>query len=144
MQIFVDGADESHPVSFIMIDIDDFKKINDEYGHLIGDDVLKMVAGKMRQIVGEKGFSIRYGGDEFSILMRDRGLEEAQRIARELHSQIGAYVLKVHQGTLQMSVSMGVATAHERMLYKNLIQQADDLLRRSKKRGKNQISDNTT
>ncbi len=141
MQIVVDTADVNHPVSFIMIDIDDFKRINDEYGHLIGDDVLKMVAGKMREIVGSRGFSIRYGGDEFCILMRDQNIDEAKQVAHELRQQVVNYIFKTPAGTLHVTVSMGIGMLEEKRDYKELIQQADDMLRLSKKTGKDKISD---
>lgn len=143
MQAIVDTATMQTPVAFVMIDIDDFKKINDEHGHLIGDDVLKAVAGKMRTSVGEKGFSIRYAGDEFSILVRNCELESARQLAEELRSQIAGYVFKVPQGVLQITVSMGVASLKERADYTVLIQRADDLLRFSKKTGKNKVSGKT-
>ena len=141
MQAIVDSATVQTPVSFVMIDIDDFKKINDEHGHLIGDDVLKAVAGKMRASVGEKGFSIRYAGDEFSILMRNCELDLAKQLAEELRSHIAGYVFRIPHGILQITVSMGVAALKERADYTVLIQRADDLLRLSKKSGKNKVSD---
>ncbi len=141
MQTIVDTATPEAPVSFVMIDIDDFKKINDEHGHLIGDDVLKAVAGKMRTTVGERGFSIRYAGDEFSILLRSCQPQVAKHLAEELRSFIAGYMFKVSQGVLQITVSMGIATLSERADYTVLIQMADDLLRLSKKTGKNRLSD---
>lgn len=141
MQAIVDTAIPEAPVSFVMIDIDDFKKINDEHGHLIGDDVLKAVAGKMRTTIGERGFSVRYAGDEFSILLRNCQPQVAKHLAEELRSFIAGYMFKVPQGVLQITVSMGVAALNERADYTVLIQMADDLLRLSKKTGKNRLSD---
>ena len=141
MQAIVDTASIQRPVSFVMIDVDDFKRINDEYGHLIGDDVLKAVAGTMREAVADKGFPIRYGGDEFSILLQDHDIKEAKRIAEEVRSCIANRAFKVSQKVIQVTISVGVTMSTGQGNYTELIQQADDLLRRSKKSGKNIVSD---
>ena len=141
MQSVVDGATDDAPVSFVMIDVDDFKSINDECGHLIGDDVLKIVTAKIRETVGDKGFAVRYAGDEFSILLANHRLIDARVIAEKIRSAIADYLFTTPQKVIEIRVSVGVAAVTQRVDYKTLIQQADDCLMFSKRSGKNQVSD---
>ena len=141
MQIIVNTATSYKPVSFMMIDVDDFKKLNDQYGHLIGDDVLKVVASKMREVVKDKGFAIRYAGDEFCIILDNHDLADAKYLAEKLCSNIADYEFEISQGRLRLTVSIGVAGLKEKADYKDLIQRADDLLLLAKKSGKNRVID---
>lgn len=73
----------------IMMDVDSFKRINDTYGHVIGDEVLKMVADQMKHVFGDsKSFLARYGGDEFVIILRDKTKEEVEAQITELKSAV--------------------------------------------------------
>lgn len=141
MQPFVDGATEERPVSFIMIDVDNFKLINDECGHLIGDDVLKVVAAKIREAVGDKGFAIRYAGDEFSVLLNNYRLSDAREIAEKIRKGIAEYLFTTPQKILEIRASVGVAAVTQPVNCKVLIQRADECLLVSKKSGKNQVTD---
>jgi len=140
-QAMADNASAQHPLSFLMIDIDNFKAINDSHGHLIGDDVVKAVCSRIREVVGVQGFSIRYGGDEFSIALMNSDETHAKQAAVEIQSQVQKYDFKTRNGNLKITLSIGITTAYEKTDHTALIQRADDMLRASKNRGKNTISE---
>lgn len=139
LQKIVDSATPEKPVSFIMIDIDDFKSINDRYGHLTGDDALKAVSAKLREIVGDLGFQIRYGGDEFSVVLRNCDAPKVRFLAEKIRSHTADYEFKVPNEKLRITLSAGIATITHKAPYVTLIQRADDMLRVSKKSGKNKV-----
>ena len=140
-QFIVDSLKSEQQLSFIMFDIDDFKKINDEYGHLIGDDAVKFVAAKMREAIGSRGLSIRYGGDEFSAILKDCGAEESKILTENFRSLVSMYEFKVLENKLKLTISAGIATVSNKVDHIVLIQRADDMLRVSKQCGKNRISE---
>ncbi|WP_181152664.1 GGDEF domain-containing protein, partial [Paenibacillus sp. AR247] len=76
------------PLQLAIIDIDNFKKVNDNYGHRVGDVVLKEVASKVMSTMTPNDFAARYGGEEFAIIMADKTLEEAERMAEQLRERI--------------------------------------------------------
>jgi len=141
LQAIVNTADSERPVSFVMIDIDNFKIINDEDGHLIGDDVLKMVCTEMRQVVGDRGFPIRYGGDELSIVLANVDNAKAKLLAESIRTKIAIRKFESRGRRVPITVSLGVATIREKVLYTDLVQRADDMLRASKKSGKNRVTE---
>jgi len=141
LQRIIDSATTHEPVSFIMLDVDNFKTINDEYGHLIGDDVLKVVCTKVRETVENKGFSMRYGGDEICVVLMKCDIDDARLIAEKMRSAVADYDFKGPSGVISITVSIGIATLRQPSEYKILVQQADDMLRRSKRRGKNRVSE---
>ncbi len=73
------------PLSLLLIDINDFKRVNDLFGHSVGDLVLRQVANHLRQALGDIGIVTRYGGDEFVVLLPETSAEEARRLAQRLH-----------------------------------------------------------
>lgn len=129
------------PISFIMVDIDFFKKFNDNHGHLIGDDVLKIVSTLIKNIVSEKGKVIRFGGEEISIILANFDSDEATAVAERNRKAIEAYPFKVAKDSIEkITISAGVATTTELMAYKDLIKLADDALRVSKNSGRNRVT----
>ena len=64
---------KDHPLALIMVDLDHFKKINDAYGHYVGDQALVWVAGLLKEVSGDEGLAIRYAGDEFMVLIPQKG-----------------------------------------------------------------------
>lgn len=109
---------EGSPISLLIFDLDHFKEINDRYGHLAGDEVLKKIAEKLRVYFEEKGKVYRYGGEEFTVLLPGVGEEEAFRMAEEVRQQIADLSLEVtdtiHQEgekvLIQVTVSIGIST----------------------------------
>jgi diguanylate cyclase (GGDEF)-like protein len=111
-----------------VVDIDDFKRVNDRFGHPAGDSVLSRVAARLRQT----GESFRVGGDEFAVLLPGYGPDEALAAAKSIVERIGALRFG-HMGSI--TVSAGVAHAHERG---ELLKLVDHALYAAKESGKNQ------
>ncbi|GLX67975.1 GGDEF domain-containing response regulator [Paenibacillus glycanilyticus] len=126
--------------AMLMIDMDNFKAINDTYGHLIGDQVLKAIASIIQKTIKpDNDLAFRFGGDEFLVLLHeeDGAVETAQEIIRTVNElAIGSII---EQKDIA-SVSIGVATSFEQYSFEQIIGFADQALMRSKQSGKNQIT----
>ena len=129
-----------HALSMIMIDIDFFKKYNDYYGHLAGDDVLKQVASKLKEIVRRPLDTVcRYGGEEFVVLLPDTPLQGAKIIAKTLVRAIAGMALEHSQSEHSVvTISAGVASATKTCAsVESLIKSSDDMLYYAKGAGRN-------
>lgn len=119
----------------LLIDIDHFKDINDRYGHARGDDVLRDLADCLRSIARKEDRGIRYGGEEFILLLADTDLEGAQNVAARLHSRIH----DIRPGGLPITVSIGIALAQSATeTLQATIMRADTALYAAKRAGRNQ------
>jgi diguanylate cyclase (GGDEF)-like protein/PAS domain S-box-containing protein len=128
------------PLSFIILDLDRFKHINDEYGHDIGDEVLIMVAQSLSQAVREEDFVYRYGGEEFVIVLPGANLDIARERAQEACRTVRALRIDTQKGPLHVTISAGVATYPEHgQTQENLIVQADKALYLAKQSGRDRI-----
>jgi len=129
-----------HPLAIMMTDIDDFKNINDTYGHMIGDQVLIEVADRLRYQLRSIDLLGRFGGDEFVILLIEADLDATQGIAQRVHQSISNRPVKTDRGELSVTLSMGIAViATQHTNPQMLLQAADDALYIAKSAGKNQI-----
>jgi diguanylate cyclase (GGDEF)-like protein len=134
-----------HPFSLIMIDIDYFKSVNDQYGHPIGDQVLRWLADIMERRVRKTDRCIRYGGEEFAIILPETTKENALIVAEWLRTKIAKtpYWVKYPDGTqidILITISLGIAEAPENAVdIENLLQAADQALYQAKKNGRNQV-----
>ena len=129
-----------HPYTVMMLDIDHFKSINDTYGHHIGDEVLKMVADILKNILRDIDILGRLGGEEFAIVLPETPLKEAVVAAERIRMAIEAFTLNTEQGDIQVTISIGVATmtdAHEEN--ETLLNRADALLYQAKENGRNRV-----
>ena len=102
---------EKNPLGCVMVDIDHFKKINDEHGHGVGDKVLKMVAKLLESKFGNRDSICRYGGEEFCVLLPGTNLEKAIEIAQEVRSTIESYATMGidTKSELTVTASLGVS-----------------------------------
>jgi len=128
------------PLSVIILDLDHFKRINDTYGHLVGDECLKLVAGALRQRLARAGDLVaRYGGEEFAILLPATAQQDATQLADSLRVGIEQLELVINSQHIPLSASLGVAgwipAAGES--YEKLIGAADAALYQAKHRGRN-------
>lgn len=134
---------DSRQLCMLMIDIDHFKKFNDTYGHLIGDQVIKIVAAAMKDMVKGKDFVARYGGEEFAVLLPDTPLKGGQIVADSIRSNIASRELKrkdTGESYGQITVSIGVSMLrprHDKL--EDFIARADKALYTAKKNGRNKV-----
>jgi diguanylate cyclase (GGDEF)-like protein len=130
-----------NPSCLVMIDIDNFKDVNDTYGHVVGDEVIRHISKLIRQHVRETDVSGRYGGEEFSILLADTPLEKGKVFAERLRKEIEESTVKYNDIDLKYTVSMGIAEIESSIdSYETWIKYADTALYQSKKDGKNKVS----
>jgi diguanylate cyclase (GGDEF)-like protein len=126
-------------LSFILIDVDHFKTVNDTYGHATGDLVLKGVARLLREQARDTDIVARYGGEEFAIIMPETDGVGADVIAERIRERVMAEVFQTEQGPLRVTISLGIATAPDSGLVKQpLIELADQCLYFAKRHGRNQ------
>jgi diguanylate cyclase (GGDEF)-like protein len=137
----VQVSDVTQKLSILMIDIDDFKKINDMYGHQFGDEVLKNVSFTLRENSRKDDVVTRFGGEEFCMVLRYTGPEEATSIANKIRSQIEARKYNFVNRISNFTVSIGVASidAGHIIGFKGLIYAADKALYEAKAAGKNRV-----
>ena len=138
---FEESQRYQRPLSLAMIDIDFFKKINDTYGHAVGDDVLKRSAILYKQSVRSTDLVARYGGEEFAVMMPETELPDAITLAEKLRSLVEETELETQAGSLRATVSVGVASVPHSRVHsaKDLIVAADRALYRAKRGGRNRI-----
>lgn len=135
---------ENQPTQFsetclMVIDIDHFKQVNDVYGHLMGDQVIQFVAEKLKENIRTSDLLVRYGGDEFIVLIENIGMERALKIAEKIRSEIyeAKSVDSVRCPDLKVSISIGVAIGATSWMA--LIEKADRALFQAKEQGKNKV-----
>jgi diguanylate cyclase (GGDEF)-like protein len=97
------------PMSLVMLDLDYFKQVNDTYGHDVGDQVLKDLAKILKSSVRTSDFVIRYGGEEFLLVLLDATREAAAQVAEKIRASVEAHTFKTSGGTLKKTISAGVA-----------------------------------
>lgn len=125
-------------LSFLMVDIDYFKKINDNYGHLVGDVVLKETAQLLKQNMREIDFVARFGGEEFSIILCETNKERAQMVAERICAAVSQEKIHAFDEVLSVTVSIGAASFPENTIYSDfLIEAADKALYQAKVSGRN-------
>lgn len=131
----------NNPLSLIIFDIDFFKKVNDEYGHLAGDEVLKKIAQTTEIVIRNEDVFGRYGGEEFVILMRDTKKQDALRLAERLRLIIENTVVETREKEISVTISLGLASLENSNFSEKeeLIKAADDMLYQAKKSGRNRI-----
>jgi diguanylate cyclase (GGDEF)-like protein len=126
-------------LSVMMCDIDDFKEINDSFGHLTGDRVIKAVANCLKVLLRESDLIARYGGEEFAFILPQTSLEGAYDFAERLRKKIAALELKHEKQLITLTISLGIASRQkgERISVDDFIRRADDALYKAKSAGKN-------
>lgn len=130
------------PVACLMVDIDHFKKINDGYGHDVGDEVLREFAVRLASNVRAIDLPCRYGGEEFVVVMPDTRLEDAERIAERIRLHVAGSPIRVKGGTelLTVTISVGVAaTRGPEDTPEALLKRADEGVYEAKASGRNKV-----
>ena len=131
-----------HPVAFILMDVDNFKKVNDTYGHLVGDRVLQNVARACQDSLREVDKLARYGGEEFIVMLPETDGPGACRSAERLRQVIESAEVSAQQGPVRITASLGVAVFHpdgSSLTIDRLLGRADQALYKAKQAGRNQV-----
>lgn len=123
-------------VSFMMIDIDDFKKVNDNYGHQKGDEVLETIGDVINENIREMDFAARYGGEELCVVMPNTTSKEALKLAQRIRQEIASLFFD----DFSVTVSIGLSQSNSHIKNeKELISLADKALYKAKENGKDQV-----
>ena len=126
------------PLSMVMLDLDHFKTLNDEHGHVYGDEVLRATSSALSDVMRTSDTAYRYGGEEFAILLRETGLDDAEVVAERLRAAIAA-----SEGTrpgVRVTASLGVAERLSKMSHHSeLVAKADTALYAAKNRGRDRV-----
>lgn len=130
-----------NPLSVMMLDLDYFKQINDQYGHLVGDKALIKVAQLCKTMMRSADLVARYGGEEFAILLPQTGIDEAELLAERLRTSIGALDILIDAHHLRLCMSIGVAQLEaEERDFDSVLARADAALYHAKNTGRNRTS----
>lgn len=132
------GSNPEKPVHLMIIDVDEFKGINDTYGHQTGDEIIRMTGRKLTSILGPEDYICRFGGDEFLILFFDQALDTVVEKARYVLNT-AFHPVTMNGNTIQITYSVGVASRESGEDYEDLLQKADSALYHTKGNGKNNI-----
>ena len=130
---------EKQSFSILLFDIDFFKKVNDTYGHLIGDDVLKLVSNNIKSQMRDSDVLARYGGEEFIAFLPNTDMVGAQKLAKKINSFVEEHPFVNKQLQLKITISIGVSLYNNENKLIDVIQKADNALYQAKASGRNCI-----
>ena len=128
-----------HPLSMMMLDIDFFKAINDTYGHAKGDVVLQKLVQTCQKTIRDTDILVRFGGEEFLILTPETKPNEAVKLAERIRNDISDLRIPHDEGTISLTVSIGVANWHKDLSASDLEHMADNALYEAKNTGRNRV-----
>ncbi|MDH5184916.1 MAG: diguanylate cyclase [Gammaproteobacteria bacterium] len=129
-----------HALCVVMADLDHFKRVNDNYGHLMGDAVLRGISSRLRATMRGFDYIGRYGGEEFLIILQNTDLEEGEEIAERLRSQVEQSPFHHNNTSIPITVSLGLTHYHPGDTVENMIQRADEALYQAKAAGRNRVT----
>jgi len=136
------SAESGRPLSMLLLDVDHFKRFNDQYGHGVGDEVLRLIAKLLQERIRDKGLPVRYGGEELMVVLRDHDLRQGAAFGEAIRKSISeCKITRRSTGeTLQnITVSVGVAQWQPPDSMADLIERCDRALYRAKHAGRNQV-----
>ncbi|MGB4100485.1 MAG: diguanylate cyclase [Alphaproteobacteria bacterium] len=142
-QLMTDASENQVPLSLLMIDIDHFKKFNDSYGHLVGDQVLKLVGKTLLENIKGRDFVARYGGEEFAVLLPQTVLDTAVHVADQLRKTVGSKKItrkSTHESLGAITLSIGVAQWQPGEALSDFVERADQGLYQAKQSGRNRVA----
>lgn len=129
----------ARPASIIMADLDHFKKLNDEHGHLFGDQILKQVAERLKTALRKEDQLFRVGGEEFLIVLPTTGLNNAMQVAEKLRTLVSSGAFYGKTATVQVTLSLGVAELATGQSWTEWLNAADTALLEAKRKGRDQV-----
>ena len=138
---FAHSSRYERPLSLAVVDIDHFKSVNDTFGHVTGDAVLREVAGRIGGTLRKSDSVARLGGEEFAVLLPETALFESMQVAEKIRAAVAAEPFDSGMGLIDVTVSAGVASIPHSQLTRaiQLFRLADDALYRAKHRGRNRV-----
>ena len=136
------GVRYCRPLSLVLFDIDRFKSVNDELGHLAGDFILRELAATVKAVVRRDELMARYGGEEFAMVLPECPQEAAVEFAERIRVMVENHVFRFDERTVPITMSLGVATVSGKQIFPTLeiIRQADEALYRAKEAGRNRVA----
>jgi diguanylate cyclase len=140
--LVAEANQKSEPLSLVLADIDHFKNFNDTFGHLIGDQVLRLVALALKDNVKGRDIAARYGGEEFAVILPETSLRQATTVGEHIRRAVmGKELMKRSTGENlgRITVSVGVASLHRGESVAGLIERADNCLYAAKRNGRNRV-----
>ena len=138
-----DAREQGTPLSLVLADIDNFKKVNDHFGHTIGDEILKMFARVLRDNVCARDTVARYGGEEFAVILPETEVERARQITERMRTQLEGMQLALNasgQVIGKVTASFGIAELGPADDADTLVQRADEKLYQAKCAGRNRVA----
>jgi diguanylate cyclase (GGDEF)-like protein len=129
-----------HALCLVMADLDHFKKVNDSYGHLVGDAVLKWITSRLKRSMRAFDSIGRYGGEEFMIILQNTDLEEGREIAARLRQTVSSSPFHSDDTNIKMTISMGLTQYRPGDTVRSFIERADTALYQAKHTGRNRVS----
>ena len=141
--MIADAGENGTSLCFLLSDIDNFKFFNDTHGHVVGDEVLRFVAGEMEKCIKGRDMVARYGGEEFAFILPNTPLAGGKMLAESIRAIVEAQEPKDHEGQAvpKITVSLGVAMYRNDESVEELIARADQCLYLSKQNGRNRVTD---
>lgn len=124
----------------IVVDIDNFKTVNDQFGHSFGDSVIVEVASCLKQNVRHSDLIVRFGGDEFLVLIQDLPIDQAHELAEKIRKDVANLSIFIPNAEHALRVSVSIGVAGSSTSWKDLFQRADQSLFRAKALGKNKVA----
>jgi diguanylate cyclase (GGDEF)-like protein len=134
-----EAEEQGEPLSIAVLDVDHFKRVNDTHGHDVGDKVLAEIANRMRETSRARDMLVRYGGEEFLLLLPTANLAKAEEIANRVRRQLQDRVIEVGDHQLDIRISAGVAEYVHGESPSDLFRRADTALYSAKENGRNRV-----
>jgi len=137
-ELMIEKESNGTPCALIMIDVDDFKRVNDLYGHRAGDEVLRSIALALERELRTEDMVSRYGGEEFVVLLPENDLRAANSVAERLRERIQNMSVPVGSSSqVSVTISFGVGEVHDGDAPDEVVNRADKALYLAKEEGKN-------
>jgi len=133
------AGEEGNPSALAIADIDHFKRINDTYGHMVGDKALKAISGQLRGGVSVRDSVFRYGGEEFAVILRDTSPAKAAGVMNALRLEVAEHEFVVRDQVERITISAGLAMVGAGMTAESIQRAADEALYLAKNSGRNQV-----
>jgi len=126
--------------SLLMIDVDDFKGINDKFGHQVGDNVLFQIGNLIKKNIRSSDIPVRYGGDEFVVLMPETDINSAKKVAEKFADKMSKVIFKKKDEEFKVTFSIGLTCVRKDDTLDSIMERVDAALYSSKRSGKNSIT----